>query len=296
MTRRNVPVLALLVVGFSATFAAVSPAVACTEPEFTLLTDSAGPGDRVDFTVSNTEPNASFSLSIEGWHQSFTDDSTDQGYRGSFTLPDLGDGSRPVYVQFAGGHDDQAFASQGKELQYVADAPAPPPSEGEHQSNGENDARAGEERRSSQADTSGAADQQQHDRRDTATIPAQPAGAAGQQNVARDVGHATAARGRRAKAVTRTRSRPAAAPALRVWELRNEGSLAAALPAKVAPPARVIADDGEPSWLRPLTLIAALIAVAAAGLLRLLRRRPDPAADLVPLDDIRRGERSERAA
>lgn len=296
MKVRRVAVLFAVSIGALA-MVALTPALAyaCTEPEFTLLTDRARAGDIVEFTVSNTEPGAGFGLSTDGWHKSFSDDSAEQGYRGSFEMPDLGDGSRTVSIQFTGGHDDQTFAAQGKELQYVVDAPASQ-SEPENESNPKSNEGEGRDP-SAPSQSDGRSEPDASPNRETQPVAAQqPAARQAQQSASKENGQIRAEQSSRAGSSNQTESaRFGSADSFRpAWELRDE------LSPRVAP---VAGTDGKAERSLPdrvdwqVVTVALLIAATLAGALYRARRRPPPAVDnVVSLAGDGTEQKTDRAA
>jgi hypothetical protein len=86
-----------------------SNAWACNEPAIHIADTSAGPGDTVRFTLSDTQPGATYTVWVEGRVVATGEDTTAaQGYRGTFTMPDLGGSTRSVYVKGEIRHMDES--------------------------------------------------------------------------------------------------------------------------------------------------------------------------------------------
>lgn len=85
---------------------------ACNEPAL-ALPGTANPSDTVRFSVTNTEPGASWSLSVEGSRvASGTDGTDDAGFVGSFRMPDF-DSTQTVYVTVTVTHSDGTYPLSG---------------------------------------------------------------------------------------------------------------------------------------------------------------------------------------
>jgi hypothetical protein len=99
-----------------------SNAWACNLPRIHIADTQVGPGDTIPYALSDTQQGATYTLAVEGrpihpdgancrrtavgWE--CEDTTAAQGYRGTFTMPDLGGSTRSVYVKGEIMHMDES--------------------------------------------------------------------------------------------------------------------------------------------------------------------------------------------
>jgi hypothetical protein len=108
-----------------------SLASACLEPQLYVSPSTAEAGDPVSFTITGTELDATYTVTVEGISVAGgTDTDQSEGTSGSFAMPNLGPQSRTVYARMVTQHDGSTWPDEVA-LQYQVPASSPPPPAGE---------------------------------------------------------------------------------------------------------------------------------------------------------------------
>jgi hypothetical protein len=114
-----------LFVSCTALLAASFTAWACLLSSGTVTPSSAGPNDPMGFSISGVEPGADYTVRVEGQQVAGgVNGSNNNGVSGGFSMPDLGDQPRTVYVYLDTHHDEDGYSwSHSVPVQYVPPVP-----------------------------------------------------------------------------------------------------------------------------------------------------------------------------
>lgn len=113
----------------SVTVALIPAAVAwaCNEPRGYPSSSSGGPGDSSSYSITDTEPGATYDVYVGGQYVgSGTDSTPEAGAGGAFEMPYLGDSPKTVYVEFHISHEGSTWIST-EAIQYTPPPPPPAP-------------------------------------------------------------------------------------------------------------------------------------------------------------------------
>src|SRR4051794_10880808 len=95
------------------------------DPTFVVAQSGAGPGEIVQFSITDTETRAGYSLELAGKEVAVGSGAAASGAAGQFAMPDLGAAARTVVVE-AEIREPEDTTTRTRSLRYLPPAPQNP--------------------------------------------------------------------------------------------------------------------------------------------------------------------------